>query len=200
MIDESDMAIEYQPRKFTVSEYYRMGRTGVLRPDERVELVDGEIVAMPPIGDRHQSEVDHLARRFIVRFEGRASVRIQGPTRLSNRSEPVPDMVLMRYRDSRMVAGHPGPADDLAIVEVSDTTLHYDRGTKLSVYARSGITEVWIVDLRADAIEIYRGPSPSGYADVRSARRGERVAFAAFPNDEFEVDDLVVRAEPGDES
>jgi len=152
-------------RRFTVDEYYRMAETGILAPDDRVELLDGEIVEMSPIGPRHAATVTRLEHLFHRLVGDHAIVRGQNPVRLDGYSEPEPDIALLMPRPDFYAADHPTPRDVLLIVEVADTSLRYDRHTKLPGYARAGIPEVWLVDLTADRVERYREPSGDTYAD-----------------------------------
>ena len=126
-------------RRFTVAEYYAMADAGILAPDERVELLDGDVIAMPPINEWHASRVGRFTNTLPAQFQGQAIVWIQNPVRLDDASEPQPDVMLLRWRDDFYESGHPGPADVLLLIEVSDTTVDYDRGAKLAAYAAAGI-------------------------------------------------------------
>jgi Uma2 family endonuclease len=181
----ASMSVPLTRRRFTVGEYYRMAETGILGPDERVELIEGEIVTMVAMGSRHAATVTRLTRLFISELGARAHVRAQLPVRLNDLSEPEPDLALVRPRPDDYASAHPGPADVLLIVEVADTTLAFDQKTKLRLYASSGIPEYWIVDLTADRIEVYREPGASGYRDVRRFQRDDTLHAAAFPDVEI---------------
>ncbi len=178
-------------RKFTVEEYHRLAEVGILGEDDRVELIDGEIVQMSPIGNRHAGTVDFLAEHFLKTVGGRGQVRVQNPVRLGEDSEPQPDLALLRPRGDYYRGGHPGPEDVLLVVEVAETSADYDREVKLLLYARWGVPEAWLVDLEQDRIEVYRSPSPEGYREVQVVARGEQVAPAAFPEAKLRVDDLL---------
>ena len=156
------MVTETKPRLFDVDEYYAMAEAGILTEDDRVELLDGEIVTMAPIGSLHASCVDMLTRILVTHVGERAVVRVQNPVRLDSRTEPQPDVMLLKWGDYSQ--GHPGPEDVLLLIEVSDTTVESDRGVKLPLYARSGIREVWIVDLPAQAVETYSEPEGGAYS------------------------------------
>ena len=121
-------------RRFTVSEYYGIVNGGILTENDRVELLDGDIIVMPPIGDWHQSSIDRFTNFMLPLLRGRAIMRVQGPTRLNDNSEPIPDVTLLRRRDDFYSNGHPTPADVLLLVEVSDTSVDYDRDAKLTAY------------------------------------------------------------------
>ena len=159
-----------------------MAQAGILSEDDRVELIDGEILKMTPIGSRHQACVDRLTEIFSLQVARRAILRVQGPVRLGEHSELQPDVVLLTARPDFYAQGHPGPQDVLLIVEVAESSVMYDRETKLALYTRAGIREVWLVDLSEERIEIYRHPFPQGYQEVQHARRGERVAPSALPD------------------
>lgn len=183
------MAIESTRRLFTVSDYYRMGDAGVFGPDERVELLEGEILRMNPIGPRHANCVDRLNHLFVSLLGDRAQVRIQNPVRLSEVSEVQPDVALVR-RD-RDEAAHPGPSDVFLLVEVADSSVAFDRQVKLPRYARAGIPEVWIVDLTAAAVEVHREPRITGYATSTQLGAGGSIGPAAFPDVGIEVGDFL---------
>jgi Uma2 family endonuclease len=155
--------------RLTVHDYHRMGEVGLLRPDERVELIDGEIIDMPPIGSLHGAVVDLLAERFITTLKGAALVRIQGAIRLGNHSEPQPDLSLLRPRADRYAARQPQDADVLLVIEVSDTTLKFDVGAKARLYARGGVPEYWVADLTKRRLQRFCAPRDGQYRE-RSAR------------------------------
>lgn len=175
------------PRRFTVAEYYRMAEVGILAPDERVELLDGEIIQVSPIGSRHAACVDRVNQLFIP-ARPRAIVRVQGPIRLDDYSEPEPDLALLRPRADFYAMGHPGPADVFLIVEVMDTSAASDRTVKLALYARAGIAEVWLVDLNRGLVEVHRQPSAAGFGEILTFRRGQTVSPLAFPDLALDVD------------
>ena len=178
-------------RRFTVDEYYAMAEAGILTEKDRVELLDGEVIAMPPIGSWHAGHVNRLNRILLPALLQRAVVSIQGPVRLSDVSEPEPDVMLLKPRDDDYTGGHPGPEDVLLLIEVADTSVEYDRGAKLSAYARAGIPEVWIVIRGERRIYAYTGPSADGYASMRRVGRGESIAPMAFPDVVLEVGKVV---------
>jgi Uma2 family endonuclease len=181
------MAVAYQTRQFTVDEYHAMAAAGVFRPGERVELLDGAIVEMAPIGPLHSGIVDRIAQRLMLRFESRAIVRVQGPVRLSQRSEVQPDIALLAPRDDYYTGAHPAPADVLAIVEVAKSSLAYDAGPKRAAYARAGIADYWIANLKAATLTILREPAATGYASRTDLSEDASAAFLAFPSDALDV-------------
>lgn len=162
-------------RLFTVEDYYAMARAGILGEDDRVELIEGEIVVMPPASSPHAGCVNVL-NRILVRAAGaRAVVSIQQPLRLSDLSEPRPDVAVLHWRDDFYRERHPGPADVLLVIEVARSSLRFDRGVKLPLYARHSVPEVWIVDLEAGRIEVHRLPGPDGYAESSSRSGSDRL-------------------------
>lgn len=160
---------------------------GLLREDDRVELIEGEIIEMSALGSPHASCVGLLTRQFSAWVGEQALVWVQNPVRLSELSEPQPDVMLLRPRSDCYAKGHPGPADVLLLVEVSDSSLAYDRQVKVPLYARAGVVEVWTVDLVAQVVEVYREPVPGGYAEVFGVNLGGSVVPLAFPNHPLEV-------------
>lgn len=177
-------------RKFTVEEYHLLARAGILKEDDRVELVEGEIVEMSPIGSRHAACVARLTA-WAGRLQGRAVAWVQNPVRLGDFAEPQPDLALLRPRADFYAAAHPTPEDVLLVVEVAETSSDYDRQVKVPLYARWGIPEAWLVDLDRDHVEVYRDPSADGYRHVRAVPRGERLAPAAFPDLSLQADDVL---------
>jgi Uma2 family endonuclease len=150
--------------RLDVDAYYKMVEAGILAADDRVELIDGEIFDMVPIGSAHAGKTDRFIRFFArAAAEGLAHVSVQRPLRLDSFNEPEPDVMLLKPREDDYQARHPSAADVLLLIEVSETSLAHDRGTKLSLYARFGAPEVWIVDLKGAAIEVYREPAGDGY-------------------------------------
>jgi Uma2 family endonuclease len=152
--------------RLTVADYYRMAEVGILAPDARVELIDGEIIDMAPPGSLHAATVHRLLEVLVRAVESRASVLVQNPMRLSEHSEPQPDLALLRRREDFYAEHHPRAADVLLIIEVAHTSLHFDRDTKIPLYAGNGIAEVWLVDLRARRLVRHRAPQQGLYTLV----------------------------------
>jgi Uma2 family endonuclease len=178
-------------RRFTVDEYERMIAAGILVEDERLELIEGEILWMAPIGGRHAALVDRLLRRFTALPADLVQVRVQSPIRLPPDSEPEPDLALLRPRPDFYEAAHPGPEDVLLVIEIADTTLAYDRGAKIPMYARAGIPEAWLFDLAARALLVHREPRGGVYRTVRVLRGDDTIAPLAFPQFVLRVGDLL---------
>ena len=167
------MALPVPHRTFTVDEYYRMADAGVFGPDERTELLDGEIVVMTPPGERHASMVDRLNMLLAGSAGERFIVRVQNPLRLGKRSEPQPDVTVLRYRDDFYASCHPGAGDALVVVEVADSSLRLDRGYKRGLYAREGVQEFWLVDVKRGTITVYSDPAGAEFTREHEYRRGE---------------------------
>lgn len=161
-----NIAMPEWPRRhrITVSDYYRMGDAGLFAPDERVELINGEIVDMPPIGSPHASVLEHLAAILSAAVGNRTIVRQQLPVHLTEDSEPQPDIALVRPRQDRYRSAHPRPEDVILLVEISGSTLRYDRETKVPLYARCAIPEAWVIDVRRSKVHFYRDPRDGRYA------------------------------------
>jgi Uma2 family endonuclease len=168
--------------RFSTEDYYRMARTGVLKPDARVELLDGEIIDMAPIGPLHGGGTNYLNEHFTARARGRYLVAIQNPVHLDQHSAPQPDLMLLKRATDYYRSRHPRPEDVFLLIEVADTSLAYDRERKLPAYARAGITEVWIVNLEAKTFEVNREPHLAGYHSSVVLRVGEQARPVAFPD------------------
>ncbi len=176
---------------FTVDDYHRLAELGVLHEDDRVELLDGQVVEMTPIGPEHAGCVDALTR-LLSRCVGDAGVvRVQNPLVLGTKWEPQPDVALLKPRDDGYRAAHPGRGDILLVVEVADTSGGSDRDVKLPLYAAAGIPEAWLVDLANDAIEVHRQPAPEGYREVRTLRRGDTLSVPLVAVGGMSVDDVL---------
>jgi Uma2 family endonuclease len=183
------MAIEVElPRRlFTVEEYHRMAEAGVLGADERVELIEGEIVQMAPIGPRHAGCVINATRLFITRLGDRAVVSPQNPVVIRPRSEPQPDLLLLRPRTVSYSRELPASEDVLLAVEVADTTVRFDRLVKARLYARASIPEFWLCLPLDGSVEVYREPVADGYMSVTVYGPGQIVSPLAFPDVSFTV-------------
>ena len=180
-----------ETRKFTVAEYYRMAEVGILRHDERVELIEGEIILMPPIGPRHAGDVIRSIRLFSRLDDARFVLQIQNPLHLAEQSEPEPDVMLLRPRSDDYTASHPTPADVLLVIEVADSSLDYDRAVKVHIYGRAGVPETLVLNLPEDCIEGFDQPGPEGYARHTIYRRGDQIRPVSLPDLELAVADLL---------
>lgn len=185
------MAVQVLRRTFTVEEYHQMAQTGILCEDDWVELLEGEIVEMTPIGPRHAARVNRLSQLFFGQVEGRAIVSVQNPIRLSEYSEPQPDLALLRPHPDFYAQAHPAPEDVLLVVEVAETSADVDREKKVPLYGQAGIGEAWLVDLAGECVEVYLKSSPYGYREVRRFWRGDHFSPQAFPHLDLAVDDVL---------
>jgi Uma2 family endonuclease len=163
-----------------VSEYHRLAEVGILGADDRIELLDGQLVDMSPIGPRHALAVDALMYSLIAATAGRAVVRVQQPLVLDAGNEPQPDLTVVRAPWSGYPSAHPGPKDVFLVIEVADTTLPIDNGAKRELYARAGIPEYWIVDLTADLVRVHRRPGNGTYGAVTSVDRSGTLDIEAL--------------------
>lgn len=177
--------------RFSVDEYHRMAEAGIFTENDRVELWEGEIIAMAPIGSRHAKCVTEQQHRFEQQLGERAVVRVQQPVLLFPDSEPEPDIVIARPRSDGYGSSHPGPEDVLLIIEVADTSLAYDRDTKIPRYGREGIPEAWLWDLGSEQVYVYQEPGPPGYRSVRIFGRGDSLTPSAFPDVRIPVNDVL---------
>jgi Uma2 family endonuclease len=179
------------PRLFSVDEYYAMAQAGILQPDERTELLEGVIFCMAAMGSRHAARVTRFGYRLIAAFMGRALVRIQAPIHMGERSEPEPDIAVVRLRADDYEDAHPVPQDVYLLVEVSDSSLVFDRRRKLPLYAAAGIPELWIVDIQHQRVLVYRSPRGNRYEQETIVGRGGSLAPQAFSDVSLAVDDLL---------
>src|SRR5262245_28125691 len=184
------MKTEVTKKLFTVDEYYRMAEVGILTQDDRVELIDGEIVEMSPIGNRHHACVNRANTFFNEAFGRRAVVGNQSPLRLSKYTEPVPDVTVLKPVPDFYASRECRPDDVLFLVEVSDTTLKYDKNIKLPRYAAAGVVEVWIEDLTNNLLLVFRNPAGKAFQTSLVLHPGDSISPLAFPEVTLKVDDL----------
>ncbi len=184
-------SIQASRKCFSVTDYHKMNRAGIFAPNERTELIQGEVVTMSPIGSHHAACVDRLNRIFVKVFPDQVIVRVQNPVRIDDWTELEPDIAVVNFQSDFYKNSHPEPPDVHLIIEVADTTLHYDRKVKLPIYAACGIAEVWLADLTNSNIEIYSSPSESGYETIRIFRKNKPIESSAFPDLHICVDDIV---------
>jgi len=185
------MSVRIERRIFNVDEYHRMSEAGILSEDDRVELMEGEIIKMSPIGSRHAACVKRF-NTLLHRKAGQAViVSIQDPIRLDDYSEPEPDVALLRPRTDFYSQAHPTPNDVILIIEVADTSLEYERTVKLPLYARAGIAEVWLAIVTRDTVEAFSRPLNGAYQEFREAKRGDVLSPAGFPDLLLSVDEIL---------
>ena len=185
------MSLQLAKHLITVAEYDRMGEAGVFRPDARLELIEGEITEMSPIGSRHAACVKALIRILTSQVGETAIVSVQDPVVLDDFSEPQPDVALLKPRDDFYRDAHPRPEDVLLVIEVADTTVQTDRRIKLPLYARAGIPEALIFNLPDEQLEYYARPAGGEYQIARVFKRGESLRDEAVPGVTFDVESIL---------
>lgn len=177
---------DYLPRyRFTVHDYHRMGEAGILTEDDRVELIEGEIVTMSPIGSGHAGRVNKLTRLLVLRVGDHGLVSVQNPVRLSEYSEPQPDFAVLKPSDDDYTSRHPNASDVLLLVEIADSSLGTDRRVKVPLYARHGVPVVWLVNLKDEVVEVHSEPSESGYQRVEIQSGDDVLTLDAVPDFEL---------------
>lgn len=169
-----------QRHRFTVDDFARMGEAGIFHEDDRVELIDGEICDMTPIGPLHAWLVNRLNRRIVTLLSDRAYVSVQNPIRLGLHTEPQPDLVIARGGEDDYADHHPAADDVLLVIEVADSSLRYDRLAKMPLYARFGIPEAWLVDATGHTVTVRTGPGRDGYGRDRTWGRGDTLVATAI--------------------
>ena len=177
--------------RFTVDDFYRMGEVGILPPEARVELIDGEVIKMAPIGSHHNGSVVGLDEILHEGLGRRVTISTQGPLQLDRHWNPQPDVLVLKRRDDFYRNANPTAADVLLLIEVSDATLAYDRDTKGPRYAQAGIVEYWIVDLSGDRLLVHRDPRDGVYQSVQILTREDTVQPLTFPELTIAVADIL---------
>lgn len=178
--------------KLTVTDYHRMAQVGILAKDMRVELIEGEIIDMAPIGSRHGSVVDRLTRLLHrATVADQAIVRVQGSIRLSRHTEPQPDIALLKYRDDFYENNIPNATDVLLLIEVAESTVAYDRDIKAPLYARAGIPEYWLFDLEQRRIVFHSEPVDGEYRQADAAAAPAVTPIRALKNVSIDLSGLV---------
>ena len=193
LVNSFSMSVSGAPRRFTVEEYYQLAEANILRPDERVELIEGEIIAMSPQGTQHASSNQRATRWFVQNLSDRANVRIQAPIRLSEESEPEPDVVLALLDEDDYHDHHPVPREILLVLEISFSSLEFDRVRKKRMYAKAGIRQYCVLNLQARELEDYRQPAAAGYRSKQTYGEADEFTLAAFPEITVSVADLLPR-------
>jgi Uma2 family endonuclease len=176
---------------FTIDDCYKMAEVGILPPDERTELINGEILVVPPPGPRHGFVVDTLNETFVRLAQGKAVVRVQGGVVLHKYAAPLPDIVLLRPKGRAYLEKNPDASDILLVIEVADSSLEQDLTVKLQLYAIMGVPEYWIADLRNSRLLVHSNPSGDAYQNVSEFHRGETVAPSLLPDCAVSVDLLL---------
>lgn len=173
--------------KITVADYYRMGEAGIFHEDDRVELMEGDLIDMAPIGSKHASTVTRLERLLITEVGDSAVVSGQNPLKLSNLSVPQPDVMVLKLRPDDYFNALPEPADVLLLIEVADSSLNYDRNTKLPLYASGNIPEIWLIDLNARTLERYTQPRGESYAQFEIFNQLDKISPIFLPELKLEL-------------
>lgn len=171
-----------QPKLWTVQDYYRMSDLGILNPEERTELIDGEIFLMAAKNPPHSAITKTISDYLRDLIRGKADIRIQEPVHLSDRSEPELDIALVRIESRNYVERHPIPEEIFLIIEVADTTLNFERNRKAANYARAGIADYWIVDVNGGRIFVFRRPSGEKYLEKTVFEKDGVLTPLAFPD------------------
>lgn len=178
-----------EPYRFTVDEYYRMCEEGIIAPEARVELIEGQIISMPAPGPPHAGTVDQLTQLLVTALAGRAIVRIQNALRLDKWNEPQPDVTLLNPRQDWYKTRQPGADDTFLVIEVSQISQTYDRDVKARLYAHFRVPEYWIIDVPATSLEVYRRPGDDGYHSMERFDDGT-VSPISFPDLTIQIDSL----------
>jgi len=174
------MAVQIAKRLLTVEEYYRMAEAGILTEEDRVELIQGEIIKMSPIKSEHSGHVSRLNALFSKLLGDRAIISVQNPVRIDDSSEPEPDIAILQYRADFYTKQHPRPENVLLLIEVAYTSEDYDREVKLPLYANAGVPEYWIVLVKESRIEAYHSPTRDAYRNKVIVSKGDALYFNAF--------------------
>jgi Uma2 family endonuclease len=185
------MSVQFQKHCFTVGDYHRMAEVGLLSEDSRVELIEGEIIEMSPIGSTHSGTVNRSSAFLNRTLSGAVIVSVQNPVRLDDFSEPQPDLALLKPRKDFYADSHPTAEDVLVVIEVADTSVEYDRSLKLPLYARAGIPEAWLLVLPKEVIEVHSQPKNGKYQKVRRLKRGKSLTSPTIPGLTCRVEDLL---------
>lgn len=193
------MIAVYAPaaKQITIDLYQQMGEKGLLTPEDRVQLIEGEILEMAPIGPRHGSVTGQLAKWFYRALGDAATVRLDNPVNLGEYSQPQPDLILLQPRVEDYVASHPGPEDVILLVEVSDSTLEFDRGRKRELYARFAIREYWVIDVNSRSVGAYSEPANGEFQVASEYRLQDTISPKVFPQVAIAVKELFV--DPGEQ-
>ena len=176
--------------RLTVEQYYKMAEVGILGIEHRTELIEGEIIEMSPIGAKHAGTINRLSRVLSPRISDQAIISIQNSIRLNDSSEPQPDLAILHLRDDCYTESIPTPTEIFLLIEVSDSTLKYDREVKIPLYAKAGIPEVWIANIEEQIFEVYKSPNQDRYEQVQNYGKGEVISMSMFANIAIAVDEV----------
>ena len=184
------MTVQLLTHKFTTEQYHLMHETGVFQEGDRIELINGEITEMSPIGRKHAACINRLVTLFTKKIGNRVIVSVQNPIRLADNSEPQPDLAILKPRDDFYEDSLPTPLDILLIIEVADSTIAYDREVKMPLYSVAAIPEMWLFDLNRKIIEGYSQPSALGYKQMQRYEQNDEFSMLAFPDVTFAWNEL----------
>jgi Uma2 family endonuclease len=184
------MTAQLLTHKFTTQQYHLMHEAGVFAEGDRLELINGEITKMSPIGRKHAACINRLVRSFTKKLGAQIVLSVQNSIRMDDNSQPQPDLAILKLRNDFYEEGLPTPSDILLIIEVSDSTITYDRDVKMPLYAAAGIPEMWLFDVNKKAIEGYSLPSPSGYKQMRRYEANDTLEMITFPDVIFNWEEL----------
>ena len=186
------MSVQLLRRKFTVEEYHKMLESEILTENDRVELIRGEILEMSPIGTKHAACVNRLVNLLVQLLGKQVIVAAQNPVVLNSNSEPQPDVALLKRRDDFYETAHPQAEDIFLLIEVSDSTVMYDREEKIPLYAQAQIMEVWLVDINSQVVEVYQQPTDTGYQLMQKFTGGQNLTILALPDVNITVNQILV--------
>lgn len=184
------MSLTRKRRLLTVEDYHRMGEVGIL-PEKGQELIHGEIIEMSPIGSRHAATVDKASDYLKELLKGKATIRVQNPIIIPTYSEPEPDIAVVKFRSDYYAEHHPTPEDVILLIEVADSSIEFDRKTKMSLYASAGIPIYWIIDLENKQIETFSLPKGDTYSHTNILKKGDQIALGSF-NLSMKVKDILI--------
>jgi len=180
------------PHRWTVDEYYRMAEVGILGPEERLELIDGDILCVPRQTPRHSACIMRIHNTWMEFIKGVAMPSVRSPLRIDIWNEPEPDLKWIVWRDDYYTSRHPIPSDVLLLIEVADSSLEFDRQVKVPLYGRVGVQELWIANLVDDQVEVWRDPTPGGFGTSKLLKRGASIRPLAFPDLLLRSDDILI--------
>lgn len=178
-------------KRFTTQEFMQMDAAGIFGEEDRLELLAGDVIEIAPPSPPHAASVTCLTMKLHQQIAGRANIRVHGPISLARFSMPLPDIAVLRQRDDFYAGGHPEPEDVLLLIEVSESSLTYDRDVKLPLYARAGVVEVWLVALNWQVVEVYRLPGENGYGEKRTMGRGDAISPLHLPEAVLRVEEII---------
>ncbi len=185
-----DIVPPIQLRHFTVADYYRMGEIGILSEDDHVELIKGDVLEMPPIDSPHSGKVNRITVLLTRLLGDKSIIAVQNPILISDDSSPQPDFAVLHPRADFYEDKHPTPTDVYLVIEVSDSTLRFDKIEKAMLYAQAGIPEYWILDVNNKLVIQHTQPSETGYQLIQQLTAGKTVASPTLPDLSLGVDQI----------